>query len=499
MTGLPSTALKNALAGTSRGTFLPSETPAISGGQGALRLDIRVLNRMHIVAAFGADAAEAAQRAMADAASRYLLSDAAIRAMLGVQLAGPGLTPVRQIDEDLIGVDLKAYPPLVDISLLIEGLSLALALEPVSWEGERIHVAPLVQVSGVATENVSNDGDDLLLKSAVSDPPFGGDPVLNGDDWSDRYRRDMTAAARLLNDLAADELKFAYQPVRMAGRSKSLLYSECLLRVPQFGEVVRQTGAEIIAMERLGLVRALDNHMVWRAIDRLQADPELRLGINISAQSARIDGWWAGLEYRLKAEPQLAQRLTIEITETSSIPSIPTATAFTDRMRALGCKIALDDFGAGRDAIRDLYALRPDIVKIDAFFLRQARHSEKGQAALKSLVGLARAFGGAVVAEGVETQVDSNAALEAGAAWQQGYFIDLPRLETPGAGCEVLTERPPIFGRRLTPPPHVESSIPVAFSSTAGALPMQSYFEARWLRWAIVAAAATWALLSIGV
>lgn len=466
-----------------------------------MRLDVRVLNRLHIVAAFGDDAAEAVQSAMVDAVSRYMLGGAVIREMIGVQPTVPGLTPVHRIDEDLIAIDLQACPPPVDISLLIEGLSRALILEPVKWGDDRIHVVPLVRASWVLTENVSNEGDDIVLNSVESEPPFGGDPVLNGNDWADRYRRDMAAAARLLNDLAADELRFAYQPIRMAGRLESLLYSECLLRVPQFGEVVRQTGLEIVAMERLGLVRALDNHMLWRAIDRLRADPELRLGVNISAQSACIDGWWAGLEYRLKAERQLAQRLTIEITETSSIPSIPAATAFTDRMKALGCKIALDDFGAGRDAIRNLYALRPDIVKVDAFFLRQARHSAKGQAALKSLVGFARAIGGAVVVEGVETQADSDASLAAGAAWQQGYFIDPPRLEAPEVECEAPTESPAVFGRRVVPPcpPYVESSIPAALSGAADALPMQSHFEFRWLRWAIPAAAIAWALMSSGV
>lgn len=501
MVALPVTNPQGASPESARGGRASSGSSAMSEGGNPLRLDVRALNQRHIVAAFGADAAEAVQCAMIDAVSRYLLGGAVIRGMIGVQPMVPGLTPVRRIDEDLIAIDLQACPSPVDISSMIEGLSGALVLEPVSWEGDRIHVAPLVRVSGVLTGTVSNEGDDIVLNSVESAPPFGGDPVFNGNDWAGRYRRDMAVAARLLDDHAADELRFAYQPVRMAGRSESLLYSECLLRVPQFGEVARQIGLEIVAMERLGLVRVLDNHMLWRAIDRLRTDPELRLGVNISAQSACIDGWWAGLECRLKAERQLARRLTIEITETSAIPSVPAATAFTDRMKVLGCKIALDDFGAGRDAIRNLYALRPDIVKVDAFFLRQARHSEKGQAALKSLVGFARAIGGAVVVEGVETQADSDAALAAGAAWQQGYFIDRPKLEAPEESCEAPTESPPVFGRRVgpPPPPYVESGIPAALSGAADALPMRSHPEFRWLRWAIPVAAIAWALMSSGV
>ncbi|WP_051321239.1 EAL domain-containing protein [Rhizobium mesoamericanum] len=466
-----------------------------------LRVDIRVLNRPHIVAAYGDDAAEAVQSAMVEAVSHYLLGGAVIQEMIGVQPTVPGLTPVRRIADDVIAIDLKACLPPVDISLLTEGLSRALILQPVTWGDDRIHVVPSVWPSEVLTANVPNDGDGVVLNPVESRPPFGGDPVPNGSGWESRYRRDMAAAARLLKDLAGDEVRLACQPIRMAGRSESLLYSECLLRVPQTGEVLRQVGLEIVAMERLGLIRGLDNHMLWRAIDCLQSDPELRLGVNISAQSACRDGWWAALEHRLEAERELAQRLTIEITETSAIPSIPAAAAFVDRMRMLGCKIAQDDFGAGRDAIRNLYALRPDIVKVDAFFLRQARQSAKGQEALRSLVGLARAIGGTVVIEGVETQVDSDAAIAAGAAWQQGHFIDPPRQETLEEGREPIAEAPRAFGRRMTPPlsSAVDSRMPAVRSPAAEVMPIQTHFELRWLRWAIPAATVAWALLSGGV
>src|SRR5690606_26944908 len=100
--------------------------------------------------------------------------------------------------------------------------------------------------------------------------------------------------------------------------------------------------------------------------------------------------------------------------------------AFTDRMRKLGCRLALDGFGVGHSSIRHLLAFKPDIIKIDSFFLRRASLSDSDSAAFHHIVGLAKALAPVVVVDGSETEDMAEIARTAGARWQQGQFHGRP-------------------------------------------------------------------------
>lgn len=374
---------------------------------GPVRICAHAKNGSQIAAAFGEGVVVTIKAAMVDVISRHLSS------------ASHSVSQIH-VEDDLILVEIAERVAPVDLDRLIQTLLQALALEPVVIGEDRIHIAPSVWLAGQADK--LNDPD-----VSVSDPVFA-EISSGGEEWVNRYRRDMATAAQLFEDLNAGRLTFALQPVRMASTPDTLLYEECLLR--RTGEAQRAGGAGlgILAAERLGLVRALDNYVVNSVLLLMGHDPTLRLGVNISAQSACLDAWWTVLAAKLAEEPDIAKRLIVEITETAGISSVNAATAFARHMVTLGCRIALDDFGVGRDAIRNLYALSPSIVKVDAFFVHDARNSLSGQSALKSLIGFSRAVGGMVVVEGIETKADSDAASLAGAVWQQGYFIQPPRL-----------------------------------------------------------------------
>ena len=107
------------------------------------------------------------------------------------------------------------------------------------------------------------------------------------------------------------------------------------------------------------------------------------------------------------------------------------AVKFIDRMRGLGCRFALDDFGCGFASVRHLMALSPQFVKIDKVFLRCATQGARQRELFKRLVGLAGALGATIIAEGVETEAQSELAFEAGCDWQQGYLWGAPSLSRP--------------------------------------------------------------------
>ncbi len=96
----------------------------------------------------------------------------------------------------------------------------------------------------------------------------------------------------------------------------------------------------------------------------------LRASVNVSPASTIDPDWWAGLGALLRAHPGVAERLIIEITETAAIQDIDDTRGFVARVKDLGCRIAIDDFGAGYTSFRNLRKLGVDIVKIDGAFVQ---------------------------------------------------------------------------------------------------------------------------------
>lgn len=241
-----------------------------------------------------------------------------------------------------------------------------------------------------------------------------------------RYRRDMATAAQVFTAVAEGRLFPAWQAV---SGEDDILYHECLLRL--VGDDTPAVSDAITALERTGLVRAFDQTMVSLVLDELEADPAVRLAVNVSAASALLDSWWDEALARLRSNPAAARRLIVEITETAAFASISSAARFTSALRELGCRIAIDDFGMGFSSVRNVLALSPDYVKVDAFFLHRAGQSARCRSALAHMIGLAGTLAAGVIVEGVETEADSRLVASLGADWQQGHYIHFPSTLRP--------------------------------------------------------------------
>ena len=271
---------------------------------------------------------------------------------------------------------------------------------------------------------------------------FCGLPAGEGDKWAGRYRADMATAARLLPHLApsragcagvgeARSLAFCWQAVHDAGEPDRVLYHEALARLVAPDGGVDMPGDLFPALERLGFARLVDHHVVTKILDELEASPDAVLGVNISAQSARLDHGWKEIQARLRRAPDIARRLVIEITETATAPDIASSVHFSVQMHRYGCTIALDDFGTGHASIRQLIALAPDFVKIDRFFVRRCVSSNRDRELLAHIIGVARSLGPAVIVEGVETPEQADLIRAAGGMWQQGYHWSRPSFYRP--------------------------------------------------------------------
>ncbi|PLZ02682.1 hypothetical protein CY652_09075 [Burkholderia sp. WAC0059] len=281
--------------------------------------------------------------------------------------------------------------------------------EAIAFGRDRIFPAVSARVADFADAPFDiDDGDDCI------EPPHSP-----GKAWQQQYRSDMASVARLYASLDEGLLALHRDPVfDVAGRGE-VLYHELLLR--------DRTGARdwlpadaIGALERTGLVRRLDCWTTARAVEALEVNATLALGCNISARSAVVDGYWAAFVEALRSRPDVAARLTIEITETAALPGLHNAVAFIESMRACGCRIALDDVGSHHSNLDVLAGLNPDVAKIGASWLHRARQTSRARDCFTRLVALASSIVPTVVVEGIETADDLRLAEACGARWGQG-------------------------------------------------------------------------------
>lgn len=236
---------------------------------------------------------------------------------------------------------------------------------------------------------------------------------------------DMEVAARVYHAIGERRVELVYQPICSTKDTDTVLYSECLMRIrPGSADTPLGPAQFIPSLERLGLIRFLDNYVVRRVIAILKRHPDLVLGVNISAQSAVNDFWWVQVFSELITAPGVACRLIIEITETAQVyPGA--ARLFCNRLRQLGCRTAVDDFGAGFSQETGLELRHADIIKIDASMLRGDNGSRFG-ITLDALMEVARGYADQVVVEGIESQADLELVRNIGAYWGQGNYLASP-------------------------------------------------------------------------
>lgn len=293
----------------------------------------------------------------------------------------------------------------------VEALLVAVSVRPVVVNGVAVVVAVSTSPGLVAVDFTGRSVTGRAITEAV-------------------YRRSMDEAAAAFDACLNGRLGLAVQSVRSV-KDNAQLYSECLTRifVSDDGSDVLAPSAFIPAIERLGLSRVFDRFVVLQTIETLRRDPDACLGCNISAQSAVDDEYWVSVFETLKAEPDVARRLVVEVTETAALCDVDIVRGFVARLQKLGCRFALDDFGAGHSSVGQVFALRPDIVKIDGSFLRDTAEKNVDEAFLSHVIGLLVSLTAQVVVEGVESEEDLILSRRVGAHWVQGYHIDRPGLK----------------------------------------------------------------------
>ncbi len=240
---------------------------------------------------------------------------------------------------------------------------------------------------------------------------------------------DMGWARRIKQAIENDRFVLACQPIAY---TSTLIVSsyEVLLRLrDEKGEFVMPAGF-LPSAERFGLMLDIDRWVIEQAIASLSAlrknNPLLRYSVNLSAKAvcdATILGVIKELLVRYNVEPSA---ITFEITENVAIGNMGLAVQFMEQLRALGCFIALDDFGVGYSSFAYLKDLPVDYVKIDGSFVKNIETNALHRAMVKSMNEVAHAVGKKTVAEFVESEGCLVMLRDIGVDCVQGYHIGKP-------------------------------------------------------------------------
>jgi diguanylate cyclase (GGDEF)-like protein len=238
---------------------------------------------------------------------------------------------------------------------------------------------------------------------------------------------DTDWATRIQEAMRDGSLELWFQPV-ISTTDGTMLYQEALLRYIDPGHtVIVSPGAFLNSAQRSGQGSKLDRFVIETAFKALVANPNLILGVNLSAPSFNDHDLVRHLESAFSTHPVDPSRLLFEITETEIMSNLDKARDVLGLLSQMGVKTALDDFGAGFSSLAYLKNLPVDHLKIDCAFVRDLPRNDFNQAILRAIREVASIRNIKTVAECVETREQYELLGELGIDYAQGFFIGRPR------------------------------------------------------------------------
>jgi len=243
-------------------------------------------------------------------------------------------------------------------------------------------------------------------------------------------KRTVLIGDQIVNALAEDRVVLAYQPIVDAKTNEAVAH-ECLVRIARpEGQVIAASDFVPVA-EQLGLVRRLDRRVLELTVAALMRHRGASLSLNVSGMTASDRPTLEAFVSYLESHADVAPRLIVELTETAALIDMEESMRFVSRVRALGAKVAIDDFGAGYTSFRNLQSLKVDMVKVDGSFVKGLAESRDNQIFVRTLVDLAKNFELATVAEWVAEACEADILRAFGVDYLQGFYFGKPEVKEP--------------------------------------------------------------------
>jgi len=442
------------MAGERQGRLHPAQHDALTG------LAHRGLGHARLEAALGTARASGAALALVmldlerfqalNAALGYGVGDRVLQEVARrlARYAGPRDTAARFGSDEFFVLLLRpdAATALRDVDQLR-----ALLAREVEVEGLRIPVHVRAGVAlhpehGADAATLLRRADLALQQAKETQSPL----AIYESGQDERQLRRLAIVHALRDAVAGRQLRLEYQP-KLDLRTRSITQVEALLRwwhpavgalsPDEFIPLAEQSG-QIQPLTRWVLDEVLRQAHAWR-----QRGLSLGIAVNLSALDLSALDLPAAVATLLKLYDVEPRRLTLEITESALMRHPGEALGVLERLKALGVRLALDDFGVGFSSLSRLRRLPVDELKIDRSFVLGLREGSSDVLLVRSIVELGHGLGLRIVAEGVEDLESMRLLEDMGCDVVQGYFVSLPL--APEALAELCHARR--GGRRKRP------------------------------------------------
>jgi len=278
--------------------------------------------------------------------------------------------------------------------------------KPLSVDAHDIRTGATV---GISMCPINGTNVDQLLKT--SDAALYSAKSIGRGSYSfytDSLGESIQERRQLETDLRAavenETLALHFQPL-VSVHKKRITTCEALLRWehPVRGSI--SPALFIPIAEEIGIISQLSDFVLKRAIKACQGWPEgVNVAVNISSLQFQQSDVHASVETQLRESGLDPRRLEIEVTESAMLGDVADATSTLKRLKKLGVRISLDDFGTGFSSLSYLHSLPLDKVKIDRSFIKGILKNKRSQTLLKGVTRLTHHLGLKIVVEGIETE-----------------------------------------------------------------------------------------------
>ena len=289
------------------------------------------------------------------------------------------------------------------------------------------HAASVQQVTACALEAL----DDAKARHLNSFCSYARNPGRVS-----RRNKNIRVAEEIVAALDEERMRIAFQPIVRTEGLEPALY-ECLLRMQQPDGKLVSAGDFMPLAEKLGLSRLVDTRVLELAVARLKSDHDINLTVNVSGLTAINHDWLVTLDRLTGGNRQLTNRIVVEITETAAIQDLDESVIFVDALKELGCRVAIDDFGAGSTSFRNLRYLGVDMVKIDGSFFTDLSTNSDSRVFVEKLSEIANHFGMETVAEWVGDEVTADIVRSIGITYMQGYLFGKAQFAEAGSEADI--------------------------------------------------------------
>jgi diguanylate cyclase (GGDEF)-like protein len=295
------------------------------------------------------------------------------------------------------------------------------------WIGQALQIAASVGLAvaprdGTQGEELARRAD-LALRSARR---RGGGMVVGFDAAMEAEFEEQRFIKRALGRaLAARDFDVHYQPI-VTAENNTIVGLEALLRWNHPTRGAIPPARFVPVAEQAGMMDQLGEFVLRRALSDAIRWPDVYVAVNLSPMQVR-ERKFVDLVAAVLAETKIPPaRLVLEVTEGVLIDNPETAKSRLDDLRALGLKLALDDFGSGYSSLTYLQRLPFDKLKVDRGFVAALDHSANAGVIIQAIIALGRALNLSILVEGIETEEQRALVRLAGCDEMQGYLFARP-------------------------------------------------------------------------